>query len=222
MPSTPALSAGAAALDLSAPPQSLRGWFAALSLRDRMIYVGLLGLLLFIFIVYSVAGVNLLRSNGFFGQDVAPSPQPSVPLVEQDTATPTFTVTVVTPTRSPTPLLTPTPTFTPTLIPSPSVTATLTPVPTELPIVLPTFTPTNTPAPLVPIWPTPEPPTATPELPTVPPELPTVLPELPTVPPELPTVPPELPTVPPELPTEMPPPAQTPDPQPSPTEMYQF
>nr|WP_083778601.1 hypothetical protein [Oscillochloris trichoides] len=218
LPSTPSLSAGAAALDLASPSPSLRGWFAALSARDRMIYVGLLVLLASIFIIYSVAGINLLRSNGFFGQETAPSPQPSLPVLVTATATPTLTPTLVATTPPPTQ----TPTVSPTLRPSLTPTATLTPAPTLPPTATPTLTPTNTPAPLVPIWPTPEPPTATPEPPTATPELPTATPEPPTATPEPPTATPELPTVPPELPTEMPPPARTPDPQPPPTEEYQF
>ncbi len=217
LPSTPSLSAGAAALNIAKPPQGLRGWFVALSPRDRMIYIGLLALLVCIFVVYSIAGINLLRNNGFFGQENIPSPQPSLPLVVDATHTPSPTMTVVTPTISPT--HTATATWTPTLLPSPLPTLTYTPEPTLLPTFTPVPTFTNTPAPLIPIWPTPEPPTATPELPTATPELPTATPEPPTATPELPTATPELPTVPPELPTEMPPPARTPDPQPPPTEI---
>ncbi|MEI8306679.1 MAG: hypothetical protein WCF99_06380 [Chloroflexales bacterium] len=156
----------------------LRGWFVGLTLRDRRIYIGLLTLLLVIFGIYTVAGVNLLRNSGLLGDGSGISNPPMiVPSTALPSATPSDTATA-TSTHTPTITRTSTPTATDTSVPTatdiPLPTATDIPLPTATDIPLPTLT--NTASPLTPVitdtpWveptvgtepPTAEPPTAEP------------------------------------------------------------
>jgi spore germination protein GerM len=181
---------GPARIALAGAPGGLRGWFGGLPLRDRAIYVGILTLLAVILAVYTVAGMNLLRSNGIFGGD------PSLPaLGESATAAPT-------PSVAPTSALAASPTH--TAPPAPSATpnppsATLSPPPpsaTPAPVFIPptiTFTPSVLDT-VTPELPTEEPPTEEPpteEPPTAEPptaEPPTTTAEPPTATAEPPTV----------------------------------
>ena len=225
LPSTPPVVVGGPVGQI-ASVGGLRGWFAGLTPRDRGIYLGLLTLLLVIFSVYTVAGVNLLRDSGLLdgGSEIfsppiivssttIPSETPSYTATTASTQTPTGTPTA-TDTSVPTATDTYVPNVPPTDIPPPTLTNTaspLTPVFTDTPWFEPTISvesptvekPTSTAEP-----PTVELPTPTAEPPTV--ELPTPTAEPPTV--ELPTPTAEPPTV--ELPTTEPPTAEPPTAEP--------
>ena len=169
LPSTPPVIVGTSVGQVAAVG-GLRGWFVGLTLRDRRIYIGLLTLLLVIFGIYTVAGVNLLRNSGLLGDGSGISNPPMiVPSTALPSATPSDTATA-TSTHTPTITRTSTPTATDTSVP----TATDIPLPTATDIPLPTLT--NTASPLTPVitdtpWveptvgtepPTAEPPTAEP------------------------------------------------------------
>ena len=177
LPSTPPVIVGTSVGQVAAVG-GLRGWFVGLTLRDRRIYIGLLTLLLVIFGIYTVAGVNLLRNSGLLGDGSGISNPPMiVPSTALPSATPSDTATA-TSTHTPTITRTSTPTATDTSVPTatdiPLPTATDIPLPTATDIPLPTLT--NTASPLTPVitdtpWveptvgtepPTAEPPTAEP------------------------------------------------------------
>jgi hypothetical protein len=236
-PSTPTV-AGAFAVTVpptaSAPAAVPSGWFASLSRQDRLIYGGMIVLLVIILGAMVYAGVTLLRTPDL---PIPPAPTLAVP-PPTDTAAPTSAPPSATATPNatqtpqatiaPTMTLTPSATLEPTAAPaSPTAAPTdapLIPLPTATQgVIFPTLPPppptaTNTPAPLLPIEPTPSVPTPPPDTPEPTPE-PTVAPEPtpePTAAPEPtpePTVvlePTRLPEPPPEARTAVPPPALTP------------
>jgi hypothetical protein len=163
----------------------LRGWFVGLTPRDRGIYLGLLTLLLVIFSIYTVAGVNLLRDNGLLGNGpVGPDPQIVATITASPPeATPTPTVPTVTHTSAPTATHTSAPTATHTSAPTATHTSVPSETPTEAPVYIPPI-PTNTPSPLTPVIPEPSaeqptsatPPTEQPTSATPPTEQPTTVP----------------------------------------------
>jgi len=129
----------------SRPPSRLATFWKQMSLRDRILYLALAGLLVAILVTYGVI-VLVLR-----GREAGPAP----------TAVPSPSVAVTTPLPSATatrPAVVPTftPTFRPTHTPSPR--PTLTPFPTNTPVP-PTETPVPPTATPVVVVPTPVPPT---------------------------------------------------------------
>ena len=220
LPSTPPVVVGASVGQI-ASVGGLRGWFAGLTPRDRGIYLGLLTLLLVIFSVYTVAGVNLLRDSGLFGDG---SEIFNPPIVVSSTTMPSETPSYTATTAS-----TETPTVTPTATDTPVPTAADTYVPNVPPTDIPPPTLTNTASPLNPVFtdtpwfeptisvesPTVEKPTSTAEPPTVEKFTPTVEPptvEKPTSTTELPTVEKPTPTAEPPTPTVETPTAEPPTP----------
>ncbi len=149
LPSTPPITVGQGPVVPAGPlvPISgLRGWFSALTPRDRGIYIGLLALLLVIFSIYSVAGVNLLRDNGLLGDGVL---RPDLPIVATSTAS-LSEATSRTPTNTLVPTSTSTPSVTRTSTPSPTRTSTPSEIPTEEIFIPPPPTFTSTASPLTP------------------------------------------------------------------------
>jgi hypothetical protein len=172
----------------------LGGWLAGLPTRDRLIYMGLVGLLGVILAIYALAGFGMLRDGSLFGSGGTPpigepsaappgsSTPPSVSatavLVASATTTPRATMTAA---PSPTASATPSPTATEILPSIEAITNTPTPIPPPPPPPLPIFTPTPT-------------------------NLPTDLVPLPTEAPPAPTEAQPVPTDAPPVPTEVPPP----------------
>jgi hypothetical protein len=230
LPSTPQPPPPPARLEpVAASAGGIRGWFAGLAPRDRLIYRFAVALVVLVALSYLVLGVVLARDGALFGGFGPPVPSPgstAQPAVVPEasptrTASPTPTDTPELPTSTPTvPAASNTPRATRTARPTPSRTPTETPLPT-IEAISPS--PTSTFIPPTRTVYIPPPPTNTPsDLATIPPETATPAvepsstserstPEPPT--PEPPT--PEPPT--PEPPTPEPPTPEPPTPEPQPT-----